>query len=227
MFQDIFQGPGNATYFDHTWEILIMLLIAFLLGLLLGYILWYRWRKMYLELQEDYNRLKALHTDLEKDHASLRYKADELEKENKNLHSKVMSLEAEVAAWKAKYAKCESELAAAIASPSVSAATRGVTAIGAVEAAPPPKPDDLKIVEGVGPKIETLLNDAGIWTWRQLSETHVETLRKILDQAGPNYRIADPGTWPRQAGLAAEGKWDELKEYQDFLSGGRNPDDVG
>ena len=85
-----------------------------------------------------------------------------------------------------------------------------------------PKLDDLKIIEGVGPKIETLLKDGGINTWAELAEAPVERLKEILDAAGPRYQIHDPSTWPAQSKFAAEGKWDELKEYQDMLLGGRD-----
>jgi len=85
-----------------------------------------------------------------------------------------------------------------------------------------PKLDDLKIVEGVGPKIETLLKEGGINTWVELSEAAPERLKEILDAAGPRYQIHDPSTWPAQAKFASEGKWDELKEYQDLLIGGRD-----
>lgn len=85
-----------------------------------------------------------------------------------------------------------------------------------------PKADDLKIVEGVGPKIEQLLKEAGIETWQQLAETPVDRLKEILDAAGPRYQIHDPSTWPAQSKFAAEGKFDELKEYQDMLIGGRD-----
>ena len=84
-----------------------------------------------------------------------------------------------------------------------------------------PKPDDLKLVEGIGPKIEKLCNQTGIWTWRQLADTQVDVLRKMLDDAGSNFRISDPTTWPRQGELAADGKWDELKVLQDNLKGGK------
>ena len=83
----------------------------------------------------------------------------------------------------------------------------------------PTNPDDLKKVEGIGPKIEELLNNAGISTWRALSESSVETLKGILDEAGPRYRIHDPGTWAEQAKMAHEGKWDELSAWQDDLKG--------
>ncbi len=81
--------------------------------------------------------------------------------------------------------------------------------------------DDLKLVEGIGPKIEELLHNAGIKTWEELAATDPEKIKAILDEAGPNYRIHDPATWPKQAGLAAEGKWEELEALMDELSGGR------
>ncbi len=83
------------------------------------------------------------------------------------------------------------------------------------------KQDDLKAVEGVGPKIAELLNNGGINTWRELANTDVAKIQGILDAAGSRYKLADPGTWPKQAELAADGKWDELTEYQDFLQGGK------
>ena len=85
-----------------------------------------------------------------------------------------------------------------------------------------PKLDDLKIIEGVGPKIETLLKEGGISTWAELAEASEDRLKEILEAAGPRYQIHDPSTWPAQAKFAAEGHWDELKEYQDMLTGGRD-----
>ena len=85
------------------------------------------------------------------------------------------------------------------------------------------KLNDLKIVEGIGPKIETLLNNAGIDTWMKLSEAKVSDLQEILDQAGSRYSLADPETWPKQAEFAVKEQWDALEEYQDFLKGGRSP----
>lgn len=81
--------------------------------------------------------------------------------------------------------------------------------------------DDLEIVEGIGPKIAQLLRDAGIGTWEQLSMTSPYRLREILDAGGPQYNIHDPESWPKQADLAAQEKWDDLKALQDELIGGR------
>jgi predicted flap endonuclease-1-like 5' DNA nuclease len=93
------------------------------------------------------------------------------------------------------------------------------------EDAPPPEPQDLTKIEGIGPKISGLLHDAGILTFARLAQTPVERLREVLAAAGPRYRIARPDTWPQQAALAAENKWDELEALQDRLSGGRLVDE--
>jgi predicted flap endonuclease-1-like 5' DNA nuclease len=82
--------------------------------------------------------------------------------------------------------------------------------------------NDLTIIEGIGEKIEQLLQKRGITTWHQLSQTTAETIKEILVTDGGNaYQIHDPKTWPAQALLAYEGKWTELKEYQDKLVAGR------
>ncbi len=81
--------------------------------------------------------------------------------------------------------------------------------------------DDLKIVEGIGPKIEEILNAAGINTFSELENTDVEKLKATLAEAGGQYKSHNPTTWPKQAGLAAAGKWDELKKWQDELDGGK------
>ncbi len=91
--------------------------------------------------------------------------------------------------------------------------------VEAVKAAPL-VPDDLKIVEGIGPKIASILAAAGITTFAQLAATDVSRLKEIIAQAGLT-ALADPTTWPQQAGLAAAGKLDELEILQGQLKGGR------
>ncbi len=83
--------------------------------------------------------------------------------------------------------------------------------------------EDLTIVEGIGPKIAMLLNQYGIQTYRQLAGTDVIRLKEILQSAGPQLAMHNPGTWPSQANLAANGEWDTLKSLQDFLKGGKAP----
>jgi predicted flap endonuclease-1-like 5' DNA nuclease len=85
--------------------------------------------------------------------------------------------------------------------------------------------DDLKLIEGIGPKIAGILQAAGIRSFAQLAAMTPATIQPLLDAAGPRYRIADPLTWPEQAALAAAGRWDELQALQDTLIGGRRVDD--
>ncbi|WP_108867628.1 50S ribosomal protein L21 [Aquimarina aquimarini] len=82
------------------------------------------------------------------------------------------------------------------------------------------KGDDLKKVEGIGPKIAEIFNNSGINTFADLAGTDVEKLKEILAEAGSRYASKNPGSWPKQAKMAADGKWDELKEWQDNHKGG-------
>ncbi len=81
--------------------------------------------------------------------------------------------------------------------------------------------DDLKKIEGIGPKIEQALNNAGIQTWYDLSQRTASEIKDILNAAGNNFSQHDPGTWAKQAKLASEGNWEALKAYQDKLDGGK------
>lgn len=81
--------------------------------------------------------------------------------------------------------------------------------------------DDLKVVEGIGPKIEALCHGIGIRTWYDLSTTEVSLLRTMLADAGPRFRTHDPGTWPEQARLLAAGRWDDFKALAASYKGGR------
>lgn len=81
--------------------------------------------------------------------------------------------------------------------------------------------DDLVIIEGIGPKIAELLHADGINSFQSLADTSVEHLREILEKAGSRFKMHDPGTWPEQSKLAAEGQMDKLKELQDKLKAGK------
>ena len=80
--------------------------------------------------------------------------------------------------------------------------------------------DDLTKVEGIGPKAAEALSKAGVNTFEKLSKKSVEEIRTILVEASKTLAHLDPQTWAQQAKLAAEGKWDELKKWQDELNGG-------
>ncbi|MCB0795328.1 MAG: 50S ribosomal protein L27 [Flavobacteriales bacterium] len=84
-----------------------------------------------------------------------------------------------------------------------------------------PKADDLRKIEGIGPKIAELFQAAGLISFADVAGADPERLKEILNEAGPHFASHDPGTWPKQAALAAAGKWDELKALQDELQGGK------
>jgi len=81
-------------------------------------------------------------------------------------------------------------------------------------------PDDLRRIEGIGPKIASLLQDAGIATFAQLATAEVSVLQDVLTTARLG-GIANPATWPEQAELAAAALWDDLASLQGSLKGGR------
>ena len=83
--------------------------------------------------------------------------------------------------------------------------------------------DDLKVIEGIGPKISELLMSNGINTWKDLADSTEAQIRTILDSQGSKYKLADPSSWPKQAQMAASGDWDKFEDYQDYLNGGKNP----
>ena len=62
---------------------------------------------------------------------------------------------------------------------------------------------------------------AGVTSWHQLSNAPTERLQSILDAAGSVFRVADPSTWARQAGLLAAGRWADFKKLTDELTSGR------
>ncbi len=101
----------------------------------------------------------------------------------------------------------------------------GITsAAGSTSAAVPAKkavPDDLVLIEGIGPKINEIMAKAGITTFQQLADTSVDKLKELLKAAGGRFASHDPSTWPEQSALAAKGDWDAFKKLTDALDGGR------
>ena len=93
--------------------------------------------------------------------------------------------------------------------------------VGYVSDAPPIIPDDLKVIEGIGPKIEGLLNAAGVHTYEQLSKARLTMLESVLKDAGPRFRMHDPSTWGEQAALADAEEWEKLEKLKDRLVGGK------
>jgi len=83
------------------------------------------------------------------------------------------------------------------------------------------KKNDLKAIEGIGPKIAQLFTDNGLATWKAVSEASYDQMKQILESAGSRFKLANPGSWAQQAKLADEDKWDELQALQDKLDAGK------
>ncbi len=220
--------------------IIVVLVVAAALGFLLGYLVNARYKKamaavdaikaendaMKIQLGDlnsyrkshagEYNALKS---DLSQDEASikelqsLKLTVEEL-KHQFTEHSHV-TFDKELAAIKSKLAVLDERTA-----PVVFDAERAGKVMGIKIAK-----DDLTIVEGIGPKIADILKKSRIGTWEELGRTNSAVIKAILlKEGGEGYAIHDPMTWPEQAKMAADGKWDLLKEYQEYLKGGRSPE---
>ena len=83
------------------------------------------------------------------------------------------------------------------------------------------QPDNLKRIEGIGPKIAEVLRTSGVTTFEKLASMTPDQIKALLTAAGDRFSFQDPTTWPAQADLAAKGKWDELKKWQEDLKGGK------
>ena len=141
-----------------------------------------------------------------------------------SLFIKIKRLKGEIAYKKEELKECKErhiKLSPATARPAVGHVAKTVY--------PKPEPvdiksDDLKIIEGIGPKIEELLNKQGIYTYAKLADTSPIRITSILRNAGPRFQIQDPSSWPTQASLARFGKWEELQELKSkLISGKHNP----
>ncbi len=82
------------------------------------------------------------------------------------------------------------------------------------------KADDLTKIEGVGPKAAEALTNAGLETFAKVAKADADKMKEILTEASSRMAHLDPTSWPKQAQMAADGKWDELKEWQDNVKGG-------
>ena len=82
------------------------------------------------------------------------------------------------------------------------------------------KGDDLTKIEGAGPKAAEALVNAGLDTFEKVSKAKADAIKEILTEASSRMAHLDPTSWPKQAKMAAAGKWDELKEWQDNVKAG-------
>jgi predicted flap endonuclease-1-like 5' DNA nuclease len=182
----------------------------FLLGLVLGMVVafvicGFLWRRWAGEREDDILGLKGLLREKEQDLRGL----DELLQEQKTT---VLQLQDQVSQGETKIGALASEL-------QEQKEVAGQLKLSVAAISPATKRDNLKRIEGIGPRISALLQEAGVTTFAQLAVTEVSRLEQIV--RGAHLEMIDPGTWPEQARLAADGRWDALQVLQDELKGGR------
>lgn len=209
------------------WWLLLAMLIPLLLGLLLGYWLWYQYKRRVAEVTVERDKYHQKFTDMEANYAGMKYKHDEVEKDNKALRASLNSVQADLAILRSRYEKLQAEQQEAETERSAPVAQeRGMAT------SPPSKPkqldysalfnpDNLQVIEGIGPKIEKALKKADYRNWSDIAEASPESIAAAMEKADLNHRIHNPATWPQQARLAKEGNWEDLIEFQKSLDTGR------
>lgn len=210
---------------DNIWCIIIPIIVG-LLSALLGYLLGREYRKdseennndseLILELRNKINGLESDLDDCKKSRISLEADLDACEQSKLGLASD-LKLARESTSSTSNLGMAASFAAGAVAENLIPFDGDTAKAVFGKKI----KQDDLKIIEGIGPKIEGLFHNFDIKTWKALSEASVEKCQEVLNSGGERYRIHKPGTWPEQARLAYEGKWAELLKWQDELDGGK------
>jgi len=228
--QNVTTYPGDGTFGSHTGEVILMLLGAFILGWLLHHFIYCtRHKARIAELEGDLRSSRAKLKTAEADLAKCNSQAVQLKGDNVGLSARIKALEGDLANAQSMPApipavdESAAIVAAGITSDAESRSTYDASGARAIFGKKVNE-DDLKIVEGIGPKTEQILNQSSITTWRQLANTSEPQLQGILNDAGDRFQLLKPGTWPKQAEMAADGDWQKLKEYQDFLVGGVEPD---
>lgn len=90
----------------------------------------------------------------------------------------------------------------------------------AAPAAKTAQPDDLTLIEGIGPKMSAALKAAGLDSFAKVARATEADLRAAIQNAGMRF-APSLTTWAEQAAFAAVGDWDGLKKLQQNLTAGR------
>lgn len=128
-------------------------------------------------------------------------------------------------------AKAEaSEATADVATEPVASAAAAQTAAppkaeAPAEAPSPGEPDDLTLIEGIGPKSAQALVESGVTSFAQMAQMSPDELERIVKEKRVRL-VGSTETWPMQARLAAEGKFSELEELQKRIIRGYLHDDL-
>lgn len=216
----------------------LMWLLPAILGYLLGHVMMLKWKRRTEALEAEVKDLKSKIAGLEEDLDACRKRGDELEsqleRERKahadlqrrfsSLQGKYNDLQTEHTILKTKQDKLEIQKKEIVdktppiipkSTPPPIQAAAGIVAGTAGEGKwAKLKTDNLQIIEGIGPKMNEVLNENGITTWDVLAAAPLDKLKGILNKYGDKYKIIDPTDWARQAKFAADRNWEGLMKYQ-------------
>ncbi|PCJ66948.1 MAG: hypothetical protein COA58_05710 [Bacteroidetes bacterium] len=225
--ENFFEGPGASSMSTYVWEVAFILLGAFILGYLLRYLLNGGLKSKIEELEHENSTLKSESKSVEVETTDVssfettikeqKKSIDDLNERLSECYASRIKTENSLSALQEKFKETTSQAFAQVVETAPAKEVAAIAASGSIGG----QKDDLKRIEGIGPKIEELLNNDGIYTFEQLVASSVERVKGILTAAGPNYAVHDPTTWSEQAGLAHNGKWEALDTLQEELKGGK------
>ena len=207
----------------HILEIIIMLLGAALLGFFIG---WFLKKDKISELQgyitaleDKNNRLQADYNKNERLLIDCQTEKRKAEAEKQQIEKLLIECVGKLTLSDIELAKkgISTEVQKIVSAPKTKSKEKAKTKEKTKK-----KSDNLTKIEGIGPKIASILIENGYETFAKLSKAVPDKISKILtEKGGKRYSMHNPETWPEQAKLAADDKWDELKIWQEKLKGGR------
>lgn len=183
------------------WAVALSWLLPALLGYFWGMLQWSRYKAKSKKAEQDLNSASRRIVNLENEVNECRKSYDKVNKEKEKLLAERSGNLTLTASAMPKASTPE-------AASSISEIIHDTKAVFGYAI----KRNDLKIVDGIDPKIEKLLNDHGITDWAKMEMADLNTLSGLLQSAG--YPNLNPQSWPYQSSLARQGKWEELKTFQ-------------
>lgn len=187
-------------------EIIIMLFVSSLLGFLLGYFMSHRTKKefVYNDVKNESSSKSSIEEKFIQAEKEASTSSDNEKVSEKKTTKKETDLKAETPKAKTKVESPKTTVKKTVAKTTVSNTK-----------------NDLKIIEGIGPGIEKLLNSKNINTYNELANTKIDVIQQFLNDGGPRFAMHSPETWPMQAQLLFENRMEDFKKLTEELKGGK------
>jgi predicted flap endonuclease-1-like 5' DNA nuclease len=188
------------------WAVLLSWLMPAVLGYFWGMLQWSRYKSKSKKAEMELSSASKRIVNLEKEVNECRLAYEKVAKEKEKLVNE-KSASSQVGN-KQVLGSTPSQAASSVVSQDIIHETKPIFGYAI-------RRNDIKIVEGIDPKIEKILTEVGITDWNALETADTNYISSVLNDAG--YHHANPSSWPYQASLARLEKWEELKEFQSKL----------